>query len=208
MRIRWLLLAGIAAGAMVPAASRADPAGLDLDTSRTVALGSGCRLGSSDVRILATGDDVALVFTRLALRLPKGSFDSSLSDIQTCAVRVPARLRGGVYLSRVMESLRYDVNKTAGSSGEIDATIGFAAFRPAGIEVFVPSGAKSATGLTAVRTSSFMSPGACSGSARSGLFRANVAITGNRTSTTERLALGAVSRDLRYDLTFTVKECH
>ena len=208
MRIQSIPLAALAAAAtLAPAPSaRAIPAwgGFALDAGGAVAMGSGCAPG--DAQIIASGRDVAILFSRLAVRLPDGS-GGALSAIASCSVRIPATLSAGRFVSEVEQLIEYDVNKTAGSSGEIAATGGFDGSRPFGLSVIVGEGARRASRLSASGTSPFMTAGACRSTDRAGLFRADVAIAGTRRSAFEALSLGAVGHDLRYDMTLSVEAC-
>lgn len=208
MRIQMIPLAALAAAAtLAPAPSApASPewGGFALDASGAVAMGSGCAPG--DVQIIASGRDVSILFSRLAVRLFDGS-GAPLSGLASCSVRIPATLRAGRFVSEVEQFLEYDVNKTAGSSGEIAATGGFDGSRPFGLSVTVGEGARRASRLSASGTSPFMTAGACRSSDREGLFRADVAISGARRSAFEALSLGAVGHGLRYDMTLSVEAC-
>jgi hypothetical protein len=181
----------------------------ELDGAKAAGLGSGCNLAAGDMSVIAMGGDVSMIYTRLAVRLPASASDTSLSAIESCSVRIPATLRAGLYPHQISHLLRYAVDKSAGASGEIAATTGFADFPTARYSIDVPPGARTDPSVSASWTTPFLLASACSAADVSGLFRADVAITGTRTSASEGLVLGAMdaSHDLRYDLTISTTAC-
>lgn len=208
MLFQWALPAAIALPALVPAVIAPNPgSGFELRREGAAGLGSGCNLAAGDMMIMTMGDDLSLVYTRLALRLPARPSDTSLSGIASCSARIPATLRAGRIVHQIAHSLRYGVEKSAGSSGAIAVLGGFADVPAAGFTVGVPEGAQAASSLSASKNTPFMTESACRGSDTSGLFRADVSISGSRTSAGESLAIGAVGRDLRYDLSFSTAAC-
>ena len=86
-----------------------------------------------------------------------------------------------------------------------------ATFADLSVESFtvdLSSGAMENPALTATGTTPLVIAGACGSTPVSGLLRADVAISGNRTSDSEGLLVGAIEpNDLRLDLTLAAKPC-
>lgn len=157
--------------------------------------------------ILAAGSDVSIVTSRLAVRIPADDFDTALTGLENCAARVPLTLEGGYYIDQITQSIRYGVDKTAGTSARIQTTASFLELPAVTLSVDVPLGALTGTNLTATSTSPFMTAASCSAEDRSGLFRADAAITGNRAGAGQYVRVGAVDTDFRHDMTLSTEAC-
>lgn len=171
-----------------------------------VALGSGCSTVGGDTMIITMGNDVSIVMDRLAVRLPAGGSDTALAALENCSVRVPLTVPAGTYVDQVTHTLRYGVTKTANSSARMTTLATFMDMPVESFTVDVPIGALENQALTATGTTPLSI--ACSTSDVSGLFRADVAISGSRASESESLVIGATpENDLRLDITLAAKPC-
>ena len=186
----------------------------DVASPSTIIAGTGCQ---KDVDAFAStnGNDLAVVFTRLGVDLPGGG-RPVLADRKNCVVRVPATIAPGVYIGELRQRLSFGVIKTAGSSGSLATQSSFFGFNVSPYTVSLPYGyAVNQPLLTQQRVDQFRvqtTPswvqGWCSRSrAPRGLYQANVAVQGSKSSSREDLVMFVDGLDLKYEVGAALVRC-
>jgi hypothetical protein len=171
-----------------------------------LALGTGCSSTFGDTQFIAFGNDVAVLFSRFGVELPAGGPSNSLSQLKNCNVRIPATIRSGIMISKLMQRITFGVNKSANTSGKITSNASFFGLPVASFSVPVPFGAINEPALTQTKETPFLVNAACSNVA-TGLYRTDMAVGGNRAGAGESLILAMQGLDLRYDVLLTIIAC-
>jgi hypothetical protein len=199
------------AAALIPAALAVAPRTASAQdvvwgVGSALALGTGCSSSAGDTQFIAFGNDVAVLFSRFGVELPAGGFSPVLSQLKNCNVRIPATIKSGVMLSQLTQRITFGVNKSGNSSGKITSTAQFFGLPVAQFSVNVPFGAINEPALTQLKTTPFIVASACNNTAF-GLYKTDMAVSGNRSSSGESLLLAMQGLDLRYDVLLTFVPC-
>lgn len=208
MRSRQFLFAA----ALIPAAALVAPRTASAqqeiiwDASGAIALGSGCSSAAGDTAFISAGNDMAVLFSRFGVDLPVGGFNTSLSDLRNCNVRIPATIKGGFKITELTQMITFGVNKSANTSGKITTQSSFFTLPVASFSVSVPFGARQDPAVSQTKTNQFFVTTAC-GHDVSGLYLSNMAVSGNRSSAGETLILAMQGLDLRYDIILQLFPC-
>ena len=205
----WLVATTVipAAIAVAPAPAVAQTQGVDWQVERGLALGTGCNSLLGDTAFISFGNQATVLFRRFGVTLPEGPDDPRLSYLENCSVRIPATIRRGYYLGELVQTITYGVNKTEYSTGRITSLASFFNTPVASFTVDIALGAANAPALTETRSSPVPMASACGASPLAGLYRADLAVSGNRADTTQSIIVAAQGLDLRYDVVFPVSLC-
>lgn len=204
---RFLLAAGLvpaAVAAAAPAAVQAQE--ITWRDDKAVALGTGCSSLYGDTVFISAGNDVAVLFSRFGVELPAGGANTSLSDLKSCLVRIPATIQGGFKITELTQMITYGVNKSGNTSGEITTASTFFNLPVAKFNVHVPFGARQDPTVSQSTVTPFLVATACSKTVN-GLYQSNMAVSGNRSNAGESLILAMQGLDLRYDVLLELIPC-
>jgi hypothetical protein len=186
----------------------------DVNSPQTIIAGTGCQK-DVDAFASANGNDLAVVFTRLGVDSPGGS-GSPLAERKNCTVRVPATIAPGVYIGTLTQRVSYGVIKTSGSTGSLATRSQFFGFNvspqsvnlPYGQSVNQPLATTSRVDQFYVHTQPDWVRGWCSSTrAPRGLYQANLAVQGQKTSAMEDLILFVDGLDLKYEVGASLVRC-
>ena len=186
----------------------------DVNSPSTIISGTGCQ---KDVDAFASsnGNDLAVVFTRLGVDLPGGG-SSVLAQRKNCVVRIPATIAPGIYIGQVTQRLSYGVTKTAGATVSLATRSTFFGFGVSPHTVSLPYGSSVNQPLLTtarvdnfnVRTTPSWFSGWCSRSrAPRGLYQANIAVSGQKSNSTEDLIAFVDGLDLKYEVAASLVRC-
>jgi hypothetical protein len=172
--------------------------------------GSGCKM-NVDAWAFANGSDLTIVFTNLGIDL---SDDIRLADRKACAVRIPVTIPSGTYIDSLSQSLYYGVQKSAGTSVALAARSTFMGFPVSPFTVSLPRGLEIDDEYTSQSRDDHYGPdsswghGFCSTSRpTSGLYQANLAVSGMRDDAWEYAQAFIYGTDMRYELSATLSYC-
>lgn len=186
----------------------------DVNSPQTIIAGTGCQK-DMDAFASTNGNDLAVVFTRLGVDLPGGG-SSVLADRKNCVVRVPATIAPGVYIGELTQRISYGVIKTANTSGSIATRSTFFGFNVSPYTVNLPYGyAVNQPLLTQqrldrfnVQTTPSWFQGWCSPNrAPRGLYQANIAVQGQKSSSRDDLVMFVDGLDLKYEVGAALVRC-
>ena len=186
----------------------ASPTHVTFNVGGAIFSGNGC--SNLNTTVTASGGNLHVGLAGLRIALPPGS--SQLSERKACSVRVPIDIPAGYYVSKLSQSARYGVEKSAHATASLSthATVMGLVVTPetvqfaAGSAVTLPNG-------TLARTDWF-SPGSqaalgmCNARPSAGLFAANLALSGQR-STSDNLAVSVADFDFREGFELELTAC-
>ena len=199
---------GVAASAAALLATGAAGAqGVVWDADGAIAIGTGCASAGpgGDVEIIASGNDVAIVFSALDIDLPASGPDRRLADSKSCNVRIPVTLESGVSLSRLTQTLTYGVQKSAGSEGAVTVRSALMTQPLSELTVVAPEG-RAGVEVATGSVESVFALDTCGMADLQGLFASDLAMSGRRSSTAEELLL-AGQLDVRYEISLPIIPC-
>jgi hypothetical protein len=101
---------------------------LSLDASNLKLAGNGCS-SSGDATVVASGGSLVATFNGVAVDLPSGS--AQTADRRACALRIPAHVPRGYYLSRIVQSFPYRARKSSAASLSAAAHVALFSANPA-----------------------------------------------------------------------------
>jgi hypothetical protein len=201
-------LAGLSVG--VSASAQSVPA-VVWDVNDAILGGTGC--SNADTAMLASGDDLSIIFSNLGVSLPGGS-SNQLSDRKNCAVRVPTQIAKGIYIGQLTQTLTYGITKTAGSNGSVSTRSTFFGFDVSPYSVAFPTGSvfNVAEQVSSRKDVFFVNApweqGWCSPyRPLSGLYGANMAVAGTRETNMEDLIMFVDGLDLKFDVMVALYTC-
>jgi hypothetical protein len=209
----------ISVGALVAVASVAAPAGAQTvpsvvwDVNDTILGGTGCSVADGDTLVLASGNDLSIIFSNLGVNLPGGSSDA-LSARSNCAVRVPTEIAKGIYVGELTQTLTYGITKTAASNGSVSTMSTFFGFDVSPYTISFPQGTTyNIAEQIESRQDTFTvnapwQQGWCSPyRSLSGLYGANMAVSGTRATANDDLIMFVDGLDLQYDVLVALYTC-
>jgi len=178
----------------------------------SIIAGSGCQ---KDVDSFAStnGNDLAIVFTNLGVDLP-GQSGLPLAQRKNCSVRVPAEISQGLYIGELTQRITYGVTKSYGSRGSLATRSTFFGFNVSPHIVTVPYGQEiNDPLLVSSRVEQFLVAsswyyGWCrSGRNPKGLYQANLAVSGQRSSDFEDLIMFVDGLDVKFEVIASLIHC-
>jgi hypothetical protein len=186
----------------------------DVNSPSTIIAGTGCQK-DVDAFASANGNDLAVVFTRLGVDLPGGG-STLLADRKNCVVRIPATIAPGIYIGQLTQRLSYGVTKTSGSTISLATRSTFFGFNVSPHAVNLPFGSSVNQPLLStarvdnfsVQTAPSWYSGWCSRNrAPRGLYQANIAVSGQKTNSSEDLIAFVDGLDLKYEVVASLVRC-
>jgi hypothetical protein len=200
-----------AVGLFSPFAHAQQPPAVVWDVNDAILGGTGCSL--QDTAVLASGNDLSIIFSNLGVSLPGGS-TNQLSDRRNCAVRVPTQIAKGVYIGQLTQTLTYGITKTAWSEGTASTRSTFFGFDVSPYSVTFPKGSvfDVAEQVSSRHDTFFVNApwqqGWCSPyRPLKGLYGANMAVSGTRDTNMEDLIMFVDGLDLRFDVLVALYTC-
>jgi hypothetical protein len=201
-RLRSWWAPALAATTLAVAPGTAGAQDVVWDVGNALGLGTGCDSEAGDVMFITFGNDFAVIFRGLDIRLPANGPDPALSQLRSCNIRIPATIKSGRMISQLSYGLGYGVSKSANTSAKITAAAQFFGLPAASFDVSIPQGLERSREVVH-HVTPFLVTSACTASAH-GLFKIDMAVGGNRASTSETLLVG-VSR--LHDITLSTSPC-
>jgi hypothetical protein len=197
------------------ASSPAYAGAIEWNTDAAIVAGSGCQK-DVDTFVIASGNDVSVVFSNLGFSLTDGS---GLVGNNVCNLRIPATIQAGLFISQLDQSMLYGVVKSPGSEGTLRNRARFF-----GIPLFSPDlnfirGRKENDPQRVERRKDrFSSRGPGNGRdwvaawckrerPLRGAFDAQIKVQGRRDSQQENLIVFVDGLDLRYDVVSQLQGC-
>ncbi len=207
-----VFVAAFAAVVSLAPHARADVPAVVWDVNDAILGGTGCSL--NDTAILASGNDLSLIFSNLGVNLPGNGATNELSARANCALRVPTQIAKGLYIGQLTQTLTYGITKTARSQGQASTMSTFFGFNVSPYAVTFPEGSvynvaeqvTSQQNTFAVNTP--WQEGWCSPyRPLAGLYGANIAVSGTRNTDMEDLIMFVDGLDLRWDILLALYTC-
>lgn len=200
----------LAGGLLV--SSVASAASISWHAHRAVALGSGCNSSAGDTFFIANGNDLSVVFSSLGVNMPGGS-GLPLAERKNCSLRVPATIASGFYVGELTQVLSYGVTKTRNALGGISSRATFfnapasplSVSFPRGVAMNVPLANLTRRDLYLVNTHGGYISSWCR--SPSGIYKADLAVSGQRYSDLEDLIVFSDALDLRFEAIVGLVTC-
>lgn len=171
--------------------------------------GNGCAPGS--VALIATGNDLTILFSELGVDLPQGIAQPQ-TDTKNCNIIVPATVSRGVYLAELTQRLNYSIQKTARSRGWIATQSvffghGLKPLRRDHLENAVISPAEDVN-IAIANTFAVNTPGWCGqGGPIAGQFISKLRTHGQKHGANEGFILVANDYDVRFEVSTAFRFC-
>lgn len=203
----------VAVASLVSSASFAQQT-VQWDSQRAILAGSGC---AKDIDSFVTdnGNDLSIVFTRLGVDLPGGG-SRTLAGRSSCVARVPATIAPGVYIGELSQSVSFGVTKTARTLGSLATRSTFFGFNVSPYTINLPYGqamneplvVQERKDLFSVHTKPSWISGWCARNrAPKGLYQANIAVSGQKDSSTDDLIMFVDGLDLKFEVAVALVTC-
>ncbi len=182
------------------------------DVDRAIIAGSGCMKDVSAFAI-QNGDELSILFTSLGVDLPAGSHLPN-AQRKSCAIRVPTQIEGGLYVSELIQEISYGVTKSSRSRGALATVSSFFGMNVGVHQINLPYGTALNEPLIQSRredhflVDSTWHDGFCRQQRPlNGLYSANMAVSGQRSSDREDLIMFIDGLDLKYDVMASISPC-
>ena len=168
--------------------------------NRASALGTGCSRGDTD--FIAAGNEISVIFSNLGVDL-SGYAGGKKAARKACRIIIPTKVKAGYYLGKLVQTVTYGYNRTAGTDGKVQVSAQFYNQRAGSILRKVPSPGydkydepwAEAKNTTTWR----VLPGWCTRSDYIGNYKAQLTVSGYRRSTSKDIVVQIDGQDIRFD---------
>ncbi len=169
--------------------------------NQAAGLGNGC--GPGEVRFISAGNEVSVIFSGLGVEMNGGDSTNGLTAKKTCRIVIPTKVQAGYYLGKLEQTITYGYTRTDSTSGQILAYTEFYGQKAGNMSRAIPTPGLNPYNVPSAQMKDVgywrVNPEWCQARSYIGNFKANLTVTGRRSTAAKDLKISIDGHDIRFD---------